>query len=329
MTENTQPLILVDSFAQIFRCYYAVRSLSNKNGEPTNAIFGMMRFLLKLEEMFPGAKGAFVFDKGRPPHRLKLAPDYKANRPPTPEDLLAQIPHLRSLIQAFGWNIIEADDTEADDLIASIATHFENDPVRIISADKDISQIISDRIEMLVPDQSGKGFAKRGVAEAQEKFGVAPDAIIDYLAMIGDSADNIPGIAGVGPKTAAQLLNRFGSIANMLDHAEEIERETLRSKIIEGRDILLKNIELVRLVIEPPAGVEWNESTITRNKVDMTQIRAIADLNGFRSMQKDIDKLAASLTADQDSLFAQTEDTETTPAPVTEDKQEWEQPTLF
>lgn len=329
MTENTQPLILVDSFAQIFRCYYAVRSLSNKNGEPTNAIFGMMRFLLKLEEMFPGAKGAFVFDKGRPPHRLKLAPDYKANRPPTPEDLLAQIPHLRSLIQAFGWNIIEADDTEADDLIASIATHFENDPVRIISADKDISQIISDRIEMLVPDQSGKGFAKRGVAEAQEKFGVPPDAIIDYLAMIGDSADNIPGIAGVGPKTAAQLLNRFGSIVNMLDHAEEIERETLRSKIIEGRDILLKNIELVRLVIEPPAGVEWNESTITRNKVDMTQIRAIADLNGFRSMQKDIDKLAASLTADQDSLFAQTEDAEITPAPVAEDKQEWEQPTLF
>lgn len=323
MTENNQPLILVDSYAQIFRCYYAVRSLSNKNGDPTNAIFGMMRFLLKLEEMFPGAKGAFVFDKGRPPHRLKLAPDYKANRPPTPEDLLAQIPHLRSLIQAFGWNIVEADDTEADDLIASIAMHFENDPVRIISADKDISQIINSRIEMLVPDQSGKGFARRGIAEAQEKFGVAPEAIIDYLAMIGDSADNIPGIAGVGPKTAAQLLNRFGSIANMLDHVQEIERETLRNKIIDGKDILLKNIELVKLVIEPPEGVEWNNATITRNGVDMTQIRAIAELNGFRSMQKDIDKLAASLNTDRDSLFTQPEEN------IAPDKEEWEQPSLF
>lgn len=324
MTENNHPLILVDSFAQIFRCYYAVRSLSNKNGKPTNAIFGMMRFLLKLEEMFPGAKGAFVFDKGRPPHRLKLAPDYKANRPPTPEDLLAQIPHLRSLIQAFGWNIVEADDTEADDLIASIAMHFENDPVRIISADKDISQIINSRIEMLVPDQSGKGFAKRGIAEAQEKFGVTPEAIIDYLAMIGDSADNIPGIAGVGPKTAAQLLNRFGSISNMLEHAQEIERETLRNKIIDGKDILLKNIELVKLVVEPPAGVEWNESTITRNKVDMTQIRAIAEVNGFRSMQKDIDKLDAALKEDQDSLFTQVEQNTAPP-----EKEEWEQPTFF
>lgn len=327
MTEHTQPIILVDSFAQIFRCYYAVRSLSNKNGDPTNAIFGMMRFLLKLEEMFPGAKGAFVFDKGKPPHRLKLAPDYKANRPPTPEDLLAQIPHLRHMIRAFGWNIVEADNTEADDLIASIALHFEQDPVRIISADKDISQIINSRIEMLVPDQAGKGFAKRGIAEAQEKFGVAPEAIIDYLAMIGDSADNIPGIAGVGPKTAAQLLNRFGSIANMLEHAHEIERETLRTKIVEGSEILLKNIELVRLVTDPPEGISWSDATIVRNPVDMTQIRAIAEINGFRSVQKDIDKLADAIGRNTDSLFA-------TPSPETENtppgkEKEWEQPSLF
>ena len=288
-----ETVFLIDSYAQIFRSYYAVRALSNKNGEPTNAIFAMMRFLMKLEEDHPGAPGAFVFDKGRPPHRLALAPDYKANRPPCPEDLQAQLPCIRELITAFGWNIIEAEDTEADDLIASLARHFEKDQdIRIISADKDIAQVIDEKIEMLVPDQAGKGFAKRGLKEVEEKFGVPASAIVDYLAMIGDNADNIPGIAGVGPKTAAQLINRFGSIENMLAKVHEIERETLRTKIEQGADLLKKNIELVRLVTTPPAGITWDKAHITRRVVDLDKIRAIAEQKELKSILCDLDKMS-------------------------------------
>lgn len=316
----SEPLLLIDSYAQIFRGYYAVRALSNKNGEPTNAIFAMMRFLMKLEEDHPGASGAFVFDKGRPPHRLALAPDYKANRPPCPEDLQAQLPTIRELIAAFGWNIIEAENTEADDLIASLAIHFEKEQeIRIISADKDIAQVIDERIEMLVPDQAGKGFAKRGLKEVQEKFGVPASAIVDYLAMIGDNADNIPGIAGVGPKTAAQLLNQFGSIENMLSRTAEIPRETLRNKIEQGAELLKKNMELVRLVTTPPEGISWDETHITRRVIDLDKIRAIAEHKELKSILRDLEKLSPR----------------TTPAPVPapaepeEKREEFEQLSLF
>lgn len=287
-------ILLIDSFAQIFRCYYAVRALSNRNGEPTNAVFGMLRFLLKLEEKYPGAPGAFVFDKGRPPHRMKLAPDYKANRPPTPEDLLAQLPSIRELIGAFGWNLVEEQDCEADDLIASIAVQFAPRPVSIVSADKDLSQLVCPRIDMLVPDMAGKGFARRGIDEVREKFGVPPEAVIDYLALIGDTADNIPGVPGVGPKTAAQLLQKFGSIAGILEHASEIERESLRAKIMESKERLLTNIELVRLVSEPPSGTPWPPETIMRRPLDREKIRAVAEQKELRSMFRDIDALGSA-----------------------------------
>ena len=290
-------ILLIDSFAQIFRCYYAVRALSNRNGEPTNAVFGMLRFLLKLEEKYPGAPGAFVFDKGRPPHRMKLAPDYKANRPPTPEDLLAQLPAIRELIGAFGWNLVEEQDCEADDLIASIALQFAPRPVSIVSADKDLSQLVCPRIDMLVPDMNGKGFARRGIDEVREKFGVPPEAVIDYLALIGDTADNIPGVPGVGPKTAAQLLQKFGSVGAMLDRASEIERESLRSKILAAKERLAVNIELVRLVSEPPSGAPWPDETIERRPLDIEKIRAVAEQKELRSMFRDIDALGASASA--------------------------------
>ncbi len=289
-------ILLIDSYAQIFRGFYAVRMLNNKQGTPTNAVFAMMRFLLKLEndmaeQAYDG--GAFVFDKGRPPHRMALAPDYKANRPPCPEELTVQLPVIRELIQDFGWNLVEAENTEADDLIASIALFFKEFSVKIISADKDLSQLIDDRIEMLIPDQTGKGFARRGRAEVLEKFGVTPEQIVDYLAMIGDNADNIPGIAGVGGKTAAKLLNQFGSIREMLERAGEISSLTLREKIQNAGELLRKNIELVRLVATPPAG-SWDSAVLCKKAPDWDRILATARDNDLNSMIKEIEKHAAT-----------------------------------
>lgn len=287
----SRPLILIDSFAQIFRCFFAVRSLSNRAGMPTNAVFAMTRFLLQLEDRFPDCPGAFVFDKGRPPHRLKLAPDYKANRPPAPEDLLRQLPVIRDMIGAFGWHCVEAPETEADDLIASITAAFKDRPVRIVSADKDLAQLVGGNVEMFVPDPSGKGFTRRGPQEILEKFGVPPEAMVDFLALVGDVSDNIPGIPGVGPKTAAKLLRKFSSIDSMLRRTGEIERELLREKIASGEKLLRTNIELVKLVVEPPPGVVWAEMDFRKNPPDKARIRAIAQEMELRSLLREIDAL--------------------------------------
>ncbi len=289
-------IVLIDSYAQIFRGFYAVRMLNNREGTPTNAVFAMMRFLLKLEnDRADYDGGTFVFDKGRPPHRMALAPDYKANRPPCPEELTVQLPVIRELITAFGWHLAEAENTEADDLIASITGHFSNFSVRIISADKDLAQLVDDRVEMLIPDQTGKGFARRGRQEVAERFGVPPEMIVDYLAMIGDSADNIPGIPGVGSKTAAKLLNQFGSITAMLEHADEITSPSLKEKIRNSGELLEKNIKLVRLVTAPPEGICWNEDTIRKNPPDWKKILEIAQQNDLNSMIREIEKHTDSL----------------------------------
>ena len=185
------PLLLIDSYSQIYRGYYAIRALTTAQGIPSNAVFAMTKLLMKLKEEYEGYEGAFVFDKGRPAQRMALAPAYKANRPPMPDDLRSQLEIIRDMIHAFGWNIIEWDGAEADDLIAAAAANFTDRKVLIVSSDKDISQVIDERVEMLVPDHDGKGFTRRGIEETIAKFGVKPSAIVDYLALIGDSSDNI------------------------------------------------------------------------------------------------------------------------------------------
>lgn len=297
---ESEPLFLIDSFAQIYRGYHAVRFLSSPDGTPTNAVFAMAKFLLKLHKDYSSHSGAFVFDKGKPAFRMELAPDYKANRPPMPEDLRAQIPIIRELVQAFGWNIIEHEGYEADDLIGSIALGLRDFPVRIFSGDKDISQIIDERVVMLVPNPAG-AVSIRGTAEVQEKFGVPPSAIPDYLALIGDSSDNIPGIAGIGPKTASALLTQFGSGKNMYDHLDEISRETLRKKLEGTREQFERNLKLVTLDLNPPENQTWNADDFIRKTPDWNKVRSIAEKLALRSILKEIDEIAPVTEAD---LFA-------------------------
>lgn len=298
---NNTPILLVDSFAQIYRCYHAVRYLSTSDGVPSNAVFAMTKFLLKLYKEHPSENGAFVFDKGRPKFRMELAPDYKANRPPMPEELRVQLPVIRELIDAFGWNIVEHDGYEADDLIGSIAEAFTEHPVVIFSGDKDISQMIDSRVEMLVPDPAGS-VTRRGVDEVIRKFGVPPSGIVDYLALIGDSSDNIPGVEGIGPKTAAALLQQFGSGENMFRHLDEIKRESLRTKLEGAKELFEKNVKLVRLDTAPPENVPWKLDAFKRREPDFEQIRAIAGKMELKSILREIEAVAGP--EDGGDLFA-------------------------
>jgi len=240
-------IYLVDAYAHIYRGYYAVRALSTSDGIPSNAIYAVGRFLLKLEKEYSPDLGAFVFDLGPPVKRLEIAPDYKANRPSMPDDMRQQIPVIREMIKAAGWNLLEKEGNEADDILAALAHRFTDNPVRIISNDKDIAQSIDERVQMLITVPRVKGFVIRDIENVIKKFEVKPEQVVDYLSLIGDSSDNIPGVNGVGPKTAVKLLQQFGSIDKMVQRVDEIKKVSLKEKIAGSTEIMKKNQELITL----------------------------------------------------------------------------------
>lgn len=280
-------LLLVDAFSQVFRGYFAVRALSTAAGVPTNAVFALTKLLLKLQQEYGHCDGAFVFDKGKCTARLELAPAYKANRPAMPEDLRVQMEPIRNMIRAFGWPIVEAEGFEADDLIGAAAVSETDREVLILSSDKDLSQLINDRVKMLVPDRDGKGLLIRDIAATKEKFGVPPEGIVDYLSLIGDSSDNIPGVEGVGPKTAAALIAQFGTIDAMLAEPEKIAKENLRTKITAARDTLGLNRKLILLNFAAPLdGVSFAKAD-----PDYGKIRELAEQSELKSILKELDKI--------------------------------------
>lgn len=294
--EGKKPLLLVDAYSQIYRGFYAVRSLSNSKGLPSNAVFAMAKLLLKLEKEYPDFDGAFVFDKGKIAKRLAIAPSYKAKRPPMPEELKIQIPFIRELIYAFGWNIIEEEGYEADDLMGGLAQAFTDRKVLLLSSDKDISQVIDeeDRINMLVPSHDGKGFSIRSWEETEKKFGVKPDRIVDYLSLIGDSSDNIPGVPGIGPKTAASLIAGSGSIEEMLKEPERIQKESLREKILAHKEILQKNILLITLILELPEKILAQKECVIKHAPQREKISAVVSEFELKSVMKELENLFTS-----------------------------------
>ena len=281
-------ILLIDAYSQIFRCFYAIRALSNSKGQATNAIFAFTKLMLKIHSDYPTAYGAFIMDCGKPAFRLELAPDYKANRPPMPDELREQIPVLEELARAFGWPMIVQEGYEADDLLAAIAAEFDDKTVKFISADKDLAQIISERVEMLCPAFKGGGFTLRGRKEAIEKFNVTPEQMVDYLALIGDSSDNIPGLQGVGPKTAAKLINEHGAIANMLANPEIIANPKIRQKVQDNVELLEKNIKLITLKTDVPDKPWGGLDTLGRKEPDWDKIRTICEDMELKSILKEL-----------------------------------------
>ncbi len=275
-------IVLIDAYAQIYRSFYAVRGLTNPRGEMVNALYGIGRLLLNLERSLPSSYGAVVFDKGKPARRVELCPEYKAQRPPMPDDLRGQLPAIREWLAAFGWPILEQEGAEADDIIAAVAGVREGLPVAILTHDKDIAQLVSPEVELLQSVKSD-AWERVGPAEVEAKFGVPVACLGDYLSLLGDSSDNIRGVDGVGPKTAAKLLQDYGSIDGVLAHLDDIGNERLREKLRAAGDLLVRNRELVRLDAALPAG--WTGlDGIRRRTPDWARIKALAEAEGFKSI---------------------------------------------
>jgi len=238
-------LYIIDGNSYVYRAYYAIKSLTNSKGFPTNAILGFTNMLLKIiREKKP--EGLVVsFDSPSITGRHMMFEQYKANRKETPADLVEQLPHIRKVISALHIKVFEMPGYEADDIIGTIAKRAasEGSNVYIVTADKDMLQLVDDRVKVYDPMKDR--ILDR--AYVIEKFGVGPERVTEYMALTGDAADNIPGVKGIGEKTAKELLASFASIEDLLEHSGRIPREKLRAMITGSRDIMLMSQKLATI----------------------------------------------------------------------------------
>ena len=249
--------LLIDGFNLAYRCYFAVPELTRIDGFPTNALHGWVKSLWRLSDQEKPTATLVFFDLGGAQDRLALHPEYKAQRDEMPEALQKQIEPLKALTRAMGYVGIEQDGVESDDLLASqaIALAAQGHEVLIVSADKDFAQIVGDRIKILLPPPSANpklGWRVLDATGVSDKFGVPPSQIADYLALVGDTSDNIPGISGVGPKTAAKWLSEFGSIEGVISHAADLKPERFQESVRAGADNIRRNLKLTTLNLNLP-----------------------------------------------------------------------------
>ena len=219
MSEKS-PVYLIDGSAYFYRAYHAVAPLTTANGLPTNAAYGFTNILLRVIREKSPEFLAVAFDSKGPNFRHEMYSDYKANRPPMPDDLAVQIPYIKKIVKAHNILTMEQKGVEADDLIASAARQLaaEGHKIIVVSGDKDLLQLVGDDIIIWEP-MKDVVMDREGV---KKKYNVGPEHLLDFFALMGDKSDNIPGVPGVGPKSAEKLINEFGSLENLYDNLDEL-----------------------------------------------------------------------------------------------------------
>ena len=289
MSKDT--LYLIDGSNYIFRAYYAIGPLSNSKGLPTNALYGFSQMILKMVDDVNPKYMVVVFDTEEPTFRDKLYADYKANREAPPEDLVQQFPYFKPILNALNISVLELNGFEADDVIGTIASRLASDDLddMIVSGDKDLMQLINDNVKMY----DGMKEKRIGKNEVVEKFGVEPAKVIDVLALAGDSVDNVPGVPGVGPKTASKLINEYGSVENVIKKVDELS-DNLKQKIKENIEKLELSKQLVTIDINAPVKFEINDFLMS--SPDLEKVR---DVFGELKFSKLISDIAPQQTIDR------------------------------
>ena len=245
-------LLLVDGHYYLYRSFFAIRGLKNSRGEPTNAIYGFLKALRKMLADVKPDRAAVIWDAGLPARRVELQPAYKQNRSSMPDELRPQEAWLQTHTPLLGLHCLELPDTEADDLIASYTATARRDGGEVVIAtnDKDILQLVDASTHIYSTNKTDikeGGFALLGPAEVAAKWGVPAGRIGDVLSLTGDSSDNIPGVPGIGGKTAVALISAYGSMTAILENPDIVENPRVREKISAHRDLIIANREMVRL----------------------------------------------------------------------------------
>ncbi len=250
-------LYLIDGNSYVYRAYYAIRGLSNSKGFPTNAIYGFTNMLLKIIREKKPDNIVVTFDSPVPTERHRIYEEYKAQRPETPGDLVEQLPYIRKIISALNIKIFEIPGYEADDIIGTIAKKVASEEIDvfIVTADKDMLQLVNNKVKIYDP-MKDKILDER---YTKERFGVVPERITEFLALAGDAVDNIPGIKGVGEKTAKELLSEFKSLDDLLDNTNRIRKDKLRLLVSEHADIVRLSKRLATIDTSVPIEIDTEE----------------------------------------------------------------------
>ncbi|MDG5816564.1 DNA polymerase I [Chitinispirillales bacterium ANBcel5] len=284
---NEKCLYLIDGHALVYRSYYAfIRNpLTNSRGQPTGALYGFANYLIRLIENYSCPYMAVVMDSSAPTFRHDLYEEYKANREAMPDDLKAQMPVISELIAALNLPLVKKEGLEADDLIAILTNHAvaEGFEVFLVTKDKDLMQLVGPQVKMLAPEGTGV-FTEYGPQEVFSKMGLEPARIVDYLALIGDASDNIPGVPGVGPKTALKILEKVKSVDDILQDPSVLEKPKLIEKFTEHRERL--KISKILATLKTDVEIEFKPEHLKRAEVNKNRCVSLFRDNDFTSLVK-------------------------------------------
>lgn len=280
-------LLIVDGHAYAYRAFYAIRELRSPSGQPTNAIYGFVKMLTKMRATIKPTHLIVVWDGGLSAARMLALPDYKAQRPEMPDDLKPQFDEIVSYLKAAGIASFRRDGVEADDYIACLSRHAPNADMAVViaSADKDFMQLVSPRVGLLNPNDKSETVWTD--VQVRAKTGVEPSQIVDWLALMGDSVDNIPGVPGVGPKTATDLLNRFGSVAELLERLDEVKQEKLQASLRASVAALHRNLDLVRL--QDDLSCDFSPEELVEKTMDAARLGELFRQWGFKGLLEDLE----------------------------------------
>lgn len=283
---KTERVYLIDAMALAYRAYFAFirQPLRNSKGENTSAIYGFVTFLNRiLSQEYPDHI-AVVFDTGKPTFRHKTYKEYKATRQKMPEDMITQIPVLKDVVRAYNIPVVEVDGFEADDVIGTLAKQAEGEDAVtfLVTPDKDFMQLVSEKTKIYKPGKQGTEVEIVDIEGVKQKFGVLPDKVIDVLGLIGDASDNIPGVPGVGEKTAIPLIQKYGSIEGLYRHLDEIPQKGLRTKLETNKDLAFLSRELVTINTHVPLPINFH--SLKAEHRNTAKLIELFEALGFRSL---------------------------------------------
>jgi len=286
-------LYLIDGSSYLYRAYFAIKRLSSPTGFPTNAIYGFTQMLLKLLKDYQPHHVAMVFDVGRVTFRTELYPAYKANRAEMPDDLRQQVGPIRDLVRAFNIPVVELQGFEADDLIGTLAARWETQggTVVVVTGDKDLMQIVTEQTTLLDTMKN----VTSAIPQVHERFGVGPDGVIDILGLAGDTSDNIPGVPGIGEKTAIKLVQQFGSMDSLLERAAEVPGK-VGEKLREFSEQARLSRTLATIIKDVP--YELHPDQLLAQEPDTERLNELFKLYGFHTLIKEM-TAQATLQTDQ------------------------------
>ena len=299
-------IYLIDGSSFIYRAFHAVAPLTNAEGFQTNAVFGFVNMVNKLIKDKQPSHVAVAFDSRGKVFRHQMYPEYKANRPPMPNELVGQVPYIKEVVKALGLRSFEETGIEADDIIGTAAEALTRRGARVIivSGDKDLLQLVDDRTTMWDPMND-----KVMDAEAvRAKYQVAPERLLDCFALIGDASDNVPGVPGVGPKTAAKLILEFGTLEQLYEQVDSLKKSKMKERLIENRDSAFLSRDLIRLKTDVDIVTEPDDYLIA--DADRDKLVEIYSELGFSSLLKELDNAGQSVPVDSFQLVNRVEDFE-------------------